>query len=107
MENRKWQKELIFETDYPDGEHHGIFGYEPYEATFIFSQELAAPFSVLIESWDYSSSYTVFQTEMREGFTMDLPDYPAHYTVYASFYDQNGNLYEAEFWFNIGDVDST
>ena len=38
---------------------------------------------------------------------MDLPDYPAHYTVYASFYDQNGNLYEAEFWFNIGDVDST
>ena len=38
---------------------------------------------------------------------MELPDDSAHYTVYASFYDQNGNLYEAEFWFNIGDIYSS
>ena len=51
-------------------------------------------------------NYTISQAEMRDGFTMDLPDYPAHYTVYANFYDADGALYEAEFWFNIGEVGS-
>jgi len=97
---------LVHEEIYPEGEYHGIFGnaFEPREATFDFSYELAAPFKVLVESWDYSTSYTVSQTDLRDGLTMDLPDYSAHYTVYASFYDKNGNLYEAEFWFNIGDI---
>lgn len=97
---------LICEGEYPDGEYHGTFGHEPYpyQATFTFSQELAAPFTVLVESWDYSKSYTVTQSEMTDGFTMDLPPYPAHYTVYASFHDANGALYEAEFWFNIGAI---
>ena len=98
------EKSLIHDGEYPDGSHHGLFGYELYEASFTFSHELAAPFTVLVESWDYSTSYTISQEEMRDGFTMDLPDYPAHYTVYASFYDTDGALYEAEFWFNIGEV---
>ena len=51
-------------------------------------------------------NYTISQAEMRDGFTMDLPDYPAHYTVYASFYDADNALYEAEFQFNIGEVGS-
>lgn len=108
---RLWRTEdgeqiLVHEEIYPEGEYHGIFGnaFEPREATFDFSYELAAPFKVLVESWDYSTSYTVSQTDLRDGLTMDLPDYSAHYTVYASFYDKNGNLYEAEFWFNIGDI---
>ena len=108
---RLWRTEdgeqiLVHEETYPEGEYHGIFGnaFEPREATFDFSYELAAPFKVLVESWDYSTSYTVSQTDLRDGLTMDLPDYSAHYTVYASFYDENGNLYEAEFWFNIGDI---
>lgn len=88
------------------GECHGIFGnaYHPNEATFEFSYDLAAPFTVVVESWDHSSSYTVSQTEMTDGFTMTLPDYPAHYTISACFYDQNGNLYEAEFWFDAGEI---
>ena len=108
---RLWRTEdgeqiLVHEEIYPEGEYHGIFGnaFEPREATFDFSSELAEPFEVLVESWDYSTSYTVSQTDLRDGFTMELPDYSAHYTVYASFYDENGNLYEAEFWFNIGDI---
>ena len=108
---RLWRTEdgetsLVYENIYPEGEYHGIFGnaYRPNEATFEFSYELAEPFTVLVESWDHSTSYTVSQTEMKDGLTMDLPDYSAHYTVYASFYDQNGNLYEAEFWFNIGEI---
>ena len=108
---RLWRTEdgeriLVYENIYPEGEYHGIFGnaFHPNEATFDFSYELAEPFTVLVESWDYSSSYTVSQTDLKDGITMELPDYSAHYTVSASFYDQNGNLYEAEFWFNIGDI---
>lgn len=93
---------LLQEGSYPEGEYHGIFGYEPHTAVFSFNYELAAPFSVLVESWDYSESYTVFP----ENFTMELPDHPAHYTVYASFLSHDGAMYEAEFWFNIGDIGS-
>ena len=111
--NKLWrtansEKVLILEGAYPDGEYHGLFTHEPYpyEATFRFSHELAEPFSVLVESWDHSTSYTVSQSEMRDGFTMDLPDYPAHYTIYASFRNPDETGYEAEFWFNIGAVGS-
>ena len=100
------EKALVYENIYPEGEYHGIFGnaFTPREATFDFSYDLAAPFTVLVESWDYSASYSFSQTDLKEGITMDLPDHSAHYTIYASFYDKNGNLYEAEFWFNIGDI---
>ena len=91
---------LLQEGSYPEGEYHGIFGYEPHTAVFSFNYELAAPFSVLVESWDYSESYTVFP----ENFTMELPDYPAHYTVYTTFQNDDGTMYEAEFWFCIGDI---
>ena len=100
------EKTLIHDGEYPDNSYHGLFGYDLYEATFTFSHKLAAPFTVLVESWDYTTSYTISQAELRNGFTMDLPDYPAHYTVYASFYDADNALYEAEFWFNIGEVGS-
>ena len=93
---------LLQEGSYPEGEYHGIFGYEPHTAVFSFNYELAAPFSVLVESWDYSESYTVFP----ENFTMELPDHPAHYTVCANFLSNDGTMYEAEFWFNIGDIES-
>ena len=109
MVKRLWKvtngtRTLVHYVDYPDDYHPGVFGCQPYEAAFLFPQELAAPFTVTVESWDYSFSYTVSQTDLKDGITMELPDYSAHYTVYASFYDQNGNLYEAEFWFNIGDI---
>lgn len=100
------QRALVWEGAYPEGEYHGIFGSEPDTAVFTFTHELAAPFSVLVESWDHSERYVVPQAELRDGFTMDLPDYPAHYTIFATFRDGHGVLYEAEFWFNIGPIDS-
>ena len=93
---------LLQEGSYPEGEYHGIFGYEPHTAVFSFSHELAAPFSVLVESWDYSESYIVHP----ENLSMKLPDYPAHYTVFAAFQNDDGTMYEAEFWFSIGDIGS-
>ena len=31
----------------------------------------------------------------------ELPSYSAHFTVYASFYGQDGTVYDAEFHFDI------
>ena len=106
--NEDGSRTLIYETDYPDGEHHGLFTREPYpyEATFQFSQELTAPFTILVESWDYSQSYIVSQTDLQDGCTLELPNYPAHYTIHANLRGPDGTEYEAEFWFNIGAVDS-
>ena len=96
------ERTLLQEGSYPEGEYHGIFGYEPHTAVFSFSHELAAPFSVLVESWDHSESYMVHP----ENFAMELPDHPAHYTVFAAFQNDDGTMYEAEFWFSIGDIGS-
>lgn len=106
-ENENGNRTLIYDAEFADDEFYGIFGSTPYsKAAFSFSKELAAPYSVLVETWDRSNSYTVTQTDMTQPFVLEIPEYPAHYTVCASFYDQNGNVYEAEFRFEIGDTDS-
>lgn len=101
------QKQLVYDhPEYPEGETNGMFGYTPYdEAALSFSEELAAPCRVQIESWDRSKSYTVSQEGLSEPFAFGLPSYRAHYTIYASFYDQYRNLYDAEFRFDIGDIE--
>lgn len=92
---------LLQEGSELEGESHGIFGdKKPCTAVFSFSQELARPFTVLVETWDREESYTL----SPDDFTMELPDYPAHYTITASFRSPDGTLYEAEFWFQIGDI---
>lgn len=100
-------RELICENSYPEGEHHGLFTRSPFptSATFRTTYELAEPMTVLIENWDYTGSYTVTQTDLNGEFTIELPNYPAHYTIRAMLCGKNGQLYEAEFWYNIGDVD--
>ena len=100
------ERVLVRKGSDPEGESHGIYGYEPDTAVFSFSHELAAPFSVLVESWDRSESRTVSQSEMTYGFTMSLPDHPAHYTVSAAFLAPDGSLYEAEFRFSLGETGS-
>lgn len=111
--NYLWKTEdgdrrLIRDGAYPEGEYHGLFTGEPYprQATFTFSQEPDDNFTVQVESWDYSTSYTVSLPAVQDGQTMDLPDYPAHYTVNARFQNEDGTLYEIEFWFNIGAISS-
>ena len=101
-----WQRDLIYDSDYPEQENDtGIFGYDPFDqASFTFTKELAAPCSVKIETWDRKNSYTVTQEDISEPFVIDLPDYAAHYQIYASFIDPDGSIYEAEFRFDIGDL---
>ena len=100
------EKQLIYDAGYPEDEIHGIVGYDPFDmAKFSFSKTLTSPCTVQIESWDRSKSDTVMQENLSEPFVLKLPPHPAHYTICASFNDQNGNRYDAQFRFDIGDME--
>ena len=87
-------------------EGSGIFGSLDYESgTINFSMPLVSPAELLIESWDYKTSYTISQTDLGDAFAFELPDYPAHFTLTATFQGENG-FYETTFFFNVGDMDS-
>ena len=100
------EEKLLYESGIPEEEPSGIFGYDPTEAEFSFSYELAGPFTVEIENWDHTSKYTITQDELEDPFVVPLPAYPAHYRVYADFRGENGTIYKAEFRFEIGDINS-
>ena len=86
----------------------GIYGSNLYleylDATVTFSMPLVSDVEVIIESWDYSSSYTVAM-DAADSITFEVADYPAHYTITASFQGSNG-VYDVTFAFSIGDADS-
>lgn len=87
-------------------EGSGVFGSLDYEsATINFSMPLVSHAELLIESWDYKTSYTISQTDLGNAFTFEMPAYPAHFTLTATFQGENG-VYETTFFFNVGDMDS-
>ena len=87
-------------------EGSGIFGSLDYEsATINFSMPLVSPAELLIESWDYKTSYTISQNDLGNAFTFEMPAYPAHFTLTATFQGENG-VYETTFFFNVGDMNS-
>lgn len=87
-------------------EGSGIFGSLDYEsATINFSMPLVSPAELLIESWDYKTSYTITQTDLGNAFAFEMPDFPAHFTLTATFQGENG-VYKTTFSFNVGDMDS-
>ncbi|MBQ6688838.1 MAG: M48 family metalloprotease, partial [Bacteroidales bacterium] len=87
-------------------EGSGIFGSLDYEsATINFSMPLVSPAELLIESWDYKTSYTITQTDLGNAFAFEMPDFPAHFTLTATFQGENG-VYETTFFFNVGDMNS-
>ena len=90
-------------------ESAGIFGSSLYleyiDATVSFSMPMISKAEVLIENWDCSYSYTLTLEPTDDSITFDMPDYPAHYTISASFQGSNG-VYDTTFAFNIGDADS-
>lgn len=85
-------------------EGSGIFGSLDYESgTIKFSMPLVSPAELLIESWDYKTSYTISQTDLGDAFVFEMPDYPAHFTLTATFQGENW-VYETTFFFNVGDM---
>ena len=106
--NYDGQSIVLRDKELDPSEGSGIYGSDLYlkylNATVTFSMPLVSNVEVLIESWDYSSSYTV-ALDAADSITFEVPDYPAHYTITASFQGSNG-VYDVTFAFNIGDADS-
>ncbi len=91
LEERKGTKENAYSQSTAD--------FRTYDtATFTFSEELAGPVTVLVE--DSEGSYTATLTGDEP---LPLVDHPAHYTVYAPYWERTGRLRKAEFHFHLSE----
>ena len=101
------ETKVIYEIENKDENLSGIFGsnYRPYEATLDFSYKNIIDYTVTIETWDYSSIYKINRNDLKEDFVIQLPNTTAHYTFNVTYKDNNDQLCEAVFVFNIGDID--
>lgn len=88
------------------GEVSGIYGASPIEAEFSFSLPLLSDVKVLIESWDYGSSYMETLSLQNDAFRITLPKYSAHYTIHTVFQGPEETSYDVELHFDIGDRES-
>lgn len=97
-------KEVLKDRAARPHEGSGIYGAKVYSAaTVTFSMPLISEVEITVEAWDYDSSYTVTLTELADGLAFELPDFPAHYTITASFRGSNG-IYDATFVFHLGNT---
>ena len=81
----------------------GVYSYAlPIRATLIFSMPMEGPVTVTVSSCENSSQYTL--TLEGPDYTMDLPPYPAHYTVEGAFLGADGELLQAGYSFNLGET---
>ena len=96
----------IYKFEEPTDDASGVFGhdYRPYEAQLTFSYDNVIEYSVTIETWDRKSSYTIHSNELKDKFTISLPNYPAHYTFNVTF-QEDGYTSNAMFAFNIGEIE--
>ena len=95
---------LLYENDEGPDAVRGIFGGSlTYEtATFAFDAPSAGSIRVTAERWDGTSSYTV---ALAPGESYRFPAYSAHYTVCAPLLSADGTVLEAEYRFDLGQLD--
>lgn len=91
-ELRRWDEHL----SEPGG---GIWGVEVSSVTMDFSRA-PVQLEVEVENWDRTDSDTISFDALSTTVTMPLPDYAAHYTVYAEFF-YDGIRYTAQYVFDI------
>ena len=90
-------------TRVPEYEYSGVggtFGQTYTQARLEFSTPPVDGYTVTVERWDGSGSYTLSSQEL-EGDVVPLAPYSAHYTVRGEFAVGNA-LYDMEFYFDIG-----
>lgn len=78
----------------------GCFGVEVDEAQLSFSYE-PTDYSVSVENWDRSESYTLHASELQDHL-LPLAPYSAHYIVQGDFDTVRNTHYEMAFYFDIG-----
>lgn len=70
-----------------------------------FSIPPVSDVEVLVQNWDYTSEYKLAFAPQAETIAFEVPEWPAHYTITASF--SNGEtIYDTTFQFHIGTADS-
>ena len=76
-------------------------------AMFSFTHNLYdGTFEVLVENWERTDSYTISSEELEYPLQLELAPYFAHYTVYATIVDEMGVIYDTEYRFDLGPLDS-
>lgn len=93
--------EVLYEMD-PHETPNGMFGYPAHQASFSFSLPLTGDCVVEVIPLDGGSSQTI--TMNRETMTLLLPEESTRYIVHGEFQGKNGNQYELEYQFELGDV---
>ena len=97
--------DLIYQADVSIKEANGTYGATVMamtKAELSFSQMPISSYKVTIESADRLTKTEYSQENLAEPNTIPLPGYDATFIIAADFEDKNGEVYRAEFVFNLG-----
>ena len=97
--------QIIYDATALKDETYGLYTSQlPHNASLSFSYENVMDYQILVESWDYKTNYTIEKSELAQNGIFELPQYPAHYTVFATMKNKQGEIIDAEFTFNINEM---
>lgn len=74
------------------------------DAMITFSQMPSSPAEIWVEPIGHGNAYTIYQMEANDEFAFALPSCAADYTVYVSFEDESGAIYDIEYRFRLESV---
>lgn len=97
-------EQLLYSSGLSEEEISGFWGYGPCEATLSFSCPPEGSFTVEITNRKHTVSDTVTFAASEGPWVIRLPDGPAHYRVCGTFRGGNGERFNAEFRFVVGDT---
>ena len=96
------RRDILRDREVLPDEGAGIYSSRTFTgAEITFSMPPVSPVEIRVESWDYETGYTISQTDSDGSIAFDLPAYPAHYTITASFQGADG-IYDTTFVFHVG-----
>ena len=78
----------------------GVSGVPVTQVKLSFSYEPSDGYTVRVENWDRTESYTVSSEDLNDD-VLPLAPYDAHYTVYGTFSTVRNTTYGMEFYFDI------
>lgn len=98
---------IVYESEVQGEDANGLYGVHSYDKAILkFSHELISACTVKIKSWDGVLQDTISQEAQGNTFEIPMVQYPAHYSVHASFLGSDKETYEVEFQFNVGEIET-
>lgn len=97
---------ILYEVEKVEDHETGRYGSTfPEVAMLDFSNKNVVDYQIDVHSWDYKETYTITQNDVNEKGEFTLPNYPAHYYIYATLKDELGELVHVEFLLNLGEIE--